>query len=393
MNFRKIAGICLFGLISVCGIPHSLPAQGNNADLQKGSVFPRGEKIRNNNFKGTAFLKMLMDADSLNPTTVGNVIFEPGARTKWHTHPGGQILLVLDGVGYYQEKGQAKKILRRGDVVKCPANVPHWHGASTSAAFVQVAITNRHLGETVWLQEVTDEEYAMASPGHPAVGQNSAVTKQTLTEKQKSIALISALTAKGDLPKLKQALHTGLDAGLTVNECKEVLVHVYAYCGFPRSIQGLNTLMTALDERKKKGIKDLAGKEATPVNDANKYETGWKNLATLGRRSTDGPVEKPTSGYGAFSPEIDRFLKEHLFADLFSRDVLTFAERELTTVSVLIALGSGVEPMLSSHMALAIRQGFTKSQLEEVLRLIGESVSKPDADAARKVWSEIKNVE
>ena len=122
-------------------------------------VFSKGEKITNDNFKGTAFLKMLIEADTVNPTAVGNVTFEPGARTKWHMHPGGQILLVTDGVGYYQEKGQAKKILRRGDVVKCPPNLPHWHGASTDTAFVQVAITNNHLGATVWMQEVTDEEY------------------------------------------------------------------------------------------------------------------------------------------------------------------------------------------------------------------------------------------
>lgn len=123
------------------------------------SLFPKGAKITNNNFTGMAYLKTLMDADSLNPTSVGNVTFEPGARTKWHLHPGGQILLVIDGVGYYQEKGQTKKILRKGDVIKCPANVSHWHGASVDTGFVQVALTNRHLGETVWLQEVTDNEY------------------------------------------------------------------------------------------------------------------------------------------------------------------------------------------------------------------------------------------
>ena len=214
-------------------------------------------------------------------------------------------------------------------------------------------------------------------------------SKQTLTEKQKAITLIASYTAKGELTKLKQALITGLDAGLTVNESKEVLVHLYAYCGFPRSIQGLNTLMSVLDERKAKGIKDNLGREASPVNDANKYETGWKNLAKLGGRPTDGPIEKPTSGYGAFSPEIDRFLKEHLFADLFSRDVLTFAERELTTISVLIALGSGVEPMLASHLGLTMKQGLTKTQIEEVFALVEKSVRKAHADAARKVFSGI----
>jgi alkylhydroperoxidase/carboxymuconolactone decarboxylase family protein YurZ len=219
-----------------------------------------------------------------------------------------------------------------------------------------------------------------------AIGQDNTVTS-TLSSKQKGIVQIAALTAKGDLENLKVALSRSLDTGLTVNECKEVFLHAYAYCGFPRSIQGLNTLIAVLNERKAKGIIDNVGREATPVNDTNKYETGWKNLAKLGGRSTDGPIEKPTSGYGAFSPEIDRFLKEHLFADLFSRDVLTFAERELTTISVLIVLGKGVEPMLASHLGLTLRQGISKSQIEEVFALIERSVSKSDADAARKIFS------
>jgi len=128
-------------------------------ERSKNMVFPQGEKITSENFKGTVYLKNLMAADSINPTAVGNVTFEPGARTKWHLHPGGQILLVIDGVGYYQEKGQSKIILRKGDAIKCPPNVPHWHGASSDKHFVQVALTNRHLGETVWLEEVAEEVY------------------------------------------------------------------------------------------------------------------------------------------------------------------------------------------------------------------------------------------
>ena len=145
----------------VCFVIMSSCAQEKNANdqLATNKVFSKGTKITNNNFTGTVYLQNLMNADSLNPTSVGNVTFEAGARTKWHKHPGGQILLVLEGVGYYQEEGQAKKILRKGDVIKCPPNIPHWHGASVDSAFEQVAITNRHLGEVVWLQEVTDDEY------------------------------------------------------------------------------------------------------------------------------------------------------------------------------------------------------------------------------------------
>jgi len=148
-------------LVFSCAATLSSCAQEQHDNNKAGtlSVFPRGSTIKSDNFKGTAYLQTLMDADSLNPTSVGNVSFEPGARTRWHVHPGGQILLAMEGVGYYQEKGQAKKILRKGDVIKCPTNVPHWHGASVDTAFVQVAITNRHLGETVWLHEVSDDEY------------------------------------------------------------------------------------------------------------------------------------------------------------------------------------------------------------------------------------------
>lgn len=122
-------------------------------------VFPQCDKITNANFTGTAYLQNLITADSLNSIGVGNVTFEPGARSKWHKHPAGQILLAIDGVGYYQEKGKPKQILRKGDAIKCPPNLEHWHGASADTAFVQVAITGREKGETVWLNEVTNKEY------------------------------------------------------------------------------------------------------------------------------------------------------------------------------------------------------------------------------------------
>lgn len=155
--------IKFLSLISVVAFLFSMePA---NAQEQKvfsmdaDSLFAKGEKINNANFIGTAYLKMLVTHDKDNPTAVGNVTFEPGARTRWHLHPAGQILLVTDGVGYYQEKGQLKRILRKGDVIKCPPNVEHWHGASADTYFVQVAVTNNDKGSAVWLHAVTEEEY------------------------------------------------------------------------------------------------------------------------------------------------------------------------------------------------------------------------------------------
>jgi quercetin dioxygenase-like cupin family protein len=126
-----------------------------NAD----TIFPKGARVTNQNFKGEVYVQSLIQRDSLNETEVGNVTFAAGARSNWHLHPAGQILLVTEGVGYYQEKGSPKKILRKGDAVKCPPNVAHWHGASKDSGFIQLAITGRSNGPTVWLNEVSEEEY------------------------------------------------------------------------------------------------------------------------------------------------------------------------------------------------------------------------------------------
>jgi len=149
---------------------------------------------------------------------------------------------------------------------------------------------------------------------------------RALDVRQQNIVMISALTATGDLEHLRTALNSGLDGGLTMNEIKEVLVQMYAYCGFPRSLNGLSNLMTVLQERKQRGISDAEGKTATPMtNSGDKYERGRKTLETLTRL----PQSKPAKGFGEFSPAIDRYLKEHLFADIFDSDVLSYRQREL----------------------------------------------------------------
>ncbi|MEZ0005729.1 quercetin dioxygenase-like cupin family protein [Flavobacterium sp. 28YEA47A] len=126
---------------------------------QNALIFPKGEKITNGNFIGDVWLSALVQPDSLNQNAIGSVTFEPGTRTKWHSHPAGQIILALEGEGYYQEKGSPKVIVRKGDAVKCPPDIPHWHGASVNSTFIQLAITGREKGETIWLEAVTDEEY------------------------------------------------------------------------------------------------------------------------------------------------------------------------------------------------------------------------------------------
>lgn len=206
-----------------------------------------------------------------------------------------------------------------------------------------------------------------------------------LTPKQQSIIPIAAYTSKGEMKHLKAALNNGLDAGLTISEIKEVLVHLYAYCGFPRSIRGLQTFMEVLDERKAKGIVDNAGVESSPIKqESDKYERGKKILGELAKL----PQDKPLTGYSAFAPAIDTFLKEHLFADIFERDVLTYSERELVTISVLSSIG-GVEAMLRSHLSICLNVGFASEQLNEFVNIIKKTIGKKEAKAVQAVINEV----
>ncbi len=123
-------------------------------------IFPKGEKGSNDYFTGDTWVKYLVPNGDIFNTLVLNVVFEPGARNYWHTHPGGQILIAIEGIGYYQEKGKPIQILNKGDVVQINPNVEHWHGASPDSEFTHIAInTNTHKGIVNWLREVSDEEY------------------------------------------------------------------------------------------------------------------------------------------------------------------------------------------------------------------------------------------
>jgi len=216
---------------------------------------------------------------------------------------------------------------------------------------------------------------------------NAQDSQSTLSASQKSMISISALTAKGDLAQLKKALVSGLDSGLSISKIKESIVHTYAYCGFPRSIRGLQTFMEVLDERKSKGINDIEGDPASPISETkSKYERGRDNLEKL----SGAPKDAPKSGYSVFSPEIEVMLKEHLFADLFDRDVLTYAERELVTISVISAIGKA-EPMLKSHLNISLRNGWTPEQLKEFVQVIQKTIGKKEAKAANVVLQEVLN--
>ena len=203
-----------------------------------------------------------------------------------------------------------------------------------------------------------------------------------LNARQKGIVPIAAFTATGDLPKLNTALNEGLDAGLTVNEIKEVLVQMYAYAGFPRSLNGISTFMDVLEGRKKKGIKDTLGKEASPLPvNKSSIELGTEIQTRLAGRPVAGPIY-------TFAPAIDQFLKGHLFGDIFGRDVLDFQSREIATISALAGM-QGVDSQLQAHFNIGLNVGLTETQMRSLISVLEAKVGKNEAENANEILNKV----
>ena len=345
--------------------------------------YPLGDKLSPNpNFTGEVWLAPLSEKEELN-LPMANVTFEPGCRNSWHSHKAGQLLIAAAGIGYYQEKGQPARRLFPGDIVEIAPGVEHWHGAAPDSWFAHIAITtNPQENATVWLSTVSNKQYEEAVNGAET---RYSEANRVLAEREQAIVAVASYTGKGDLENLKQAFVQALDAGMTVNEINEVVIHAYAYCGFPRSLRAIQTLMQVVEERKADGITDVIGRGASIITDnRSRYERGCDVLAEI----SGVPADAPKAGYAIFAPTIERFLKEHLFADLFERDLLTYRERELTTVSVLAGVG-GVEPMFGSHAAICMHLGVTPEQLSAMLNIVEMNLGKTYSEPLRKVLNQL----
>lgn len=376
MNIKNLFFITMVSISSVVMYAQS-PAETFR------QPYPLGDKFSPNpNFTGEVWLAPLSGKKELNvPMT--NVTFEPGCRNSWHSHKAGQLLIATAGIGYYQEKGKPARRLFPGDIVEIAPDVVHWHGAATDSWFAHIAITtNPQDNAAVWLSPVSDAEYLEATT---EVECRYAEANKVLTSREQAIVAVASYTGKGDLEHLKAAFVRALEAGMTINEVNEVLIHAYAYCGFPRSLRAIQTFMRLVDERKANGIKDKVGREASVITDSgNRYERGRDVLAEI----SGVPADAPKAGYALFAPVIERFLKEHLFADLFERDLLTYRERELATVSILAGVG-GVEPMFKSHAAICLHLGIMPEQLSALLNIVETNLGKNYSEPLRIVLNQL----
>jgi 4-carboxymuconolactone decarboxylase len=323
-------------------------------------------------FTGEVRVEQLFPPRESAPFSGASVTFAPGARSAWHFHPTGQHLVVTAGEGRTGQADGTVEVIRAGDVVWCPPGVRHWHGAAPETAMTHLAITGMDSGQSVvWLEMVTDAEYqGVRSP---------------LSPQQQAIIPIAAFTATGDLARLREALPAALASGMTINEIKEVMVQMYAYAGFPRTLNALQAFAEVLEERRAKGLLDPPGREASPLPATlNRRDFGAQTRAKI----TGQAVDASPAGYQLFAPIIDTFLKEHLFADIFARDLLDHPSRELATNAALASM-TGTTPQLRGHLYGALNVGLTVAQLRSFVEVVESKVGRREADLVRQLLEEV----
>ena len=186
----------------------------------------------------------------------------------------------------------------------------------------------------------------------------NAMAQEVLTTKQQDIAMVASYTARGDIDALEKSLNKALDDKMTINEIKEILVQMYAYCGFPRSLNALTTFQKVVNSRK-----DVIEGEIGKIlpKETDKFAYGDNVQVEL----TGGHIK---GGVFEFAPAIDQYLKEHLFTDIFARGILTNQEREIATISALSSM-QGVESQLKSHIQCGKNTGLTDEQVNEIIDL------------------------
>ncbi len=327
----------------------------------------------NEHFSGAARFTRLPEIPN-SPNGSAIVEFQAGTITDWHSHSQGQYLIVTEGEGRTQEWGKPIQIIKKGDVIWCPPNVKHWHGASEHSQMSHIAISpNAKENKATWLEKVALPK-ADPKADLQKISQNTPLTAQQL-----AIVPIAFYSARGDLEHLKPAIEQGLASGLTVNELREVFAHQYAYAGFPRALNGLLTLQNVLKERSEKGIQDPQGNPPTQTEPSDYYALGTHTLNTLNGRDNSAVLWNFDG--------VDYALKAHLFGYLFSRDNLSAVNRELVTISTLASLET-VQNQLRSHLGILKNLGLNETELKRVM----DQIRQQNPTAADKAESVLKDV-
>jgi 4-carboxymuconolactone decarboxylase len=335
------------------------------------------------NFTGSAQIEMLFEAVDPSHASGGSVTFEPGARTAWHSHPGGQVLIVTAGTGRVERWGDSVEEIRAGDVVRIPAGQKHWHGASPQASMTHIAITEPRDGTAVqWMEPVSDEQYnrvPSASGGRvsipqPAPNRPSGPLQQRLapglaaltddvlygdvwkrpelSPRDRSLVTVSALIATGKPAQLAGHLGRAFDNGVQPSEASGLLAHLAIYCGWPSVVSALEVYDQVYTARKidTGALREVGSRLPRPASDAAR-------------------AREVNDALAAVAPKFVQLTNDVVFGDLWRRPDLTLRDRSLVTISALAAMGD--DDQLEVYLRLGIESGLTRAQITEAMTHLG----------------------
>jgi len=319
---------------------------------------------------------MLFEASNPSHASGGSVIFEAGARTAWHSHPRGQLLIVTAGVGRAQRWGDAVQEIRTGDVVRIPAGQKHWHGASPRASMTHIAISEHQDGTTVqWMEKVTDEQYNAAPQAQSAAPpqgttQPSGPLQQRLapglarltddvlfgdmwrrtelSPRDRSLVTISVLIATGKSAQLTGHLGRALDNGLQPSEASGVLAHLAIYSGWPNAVSALEAYEQVYTARNvdTQGLAKAAARTTTASSNASRRDAVIDAVAVS-------------------APKFAQLTNEVVFDDLWRRGDLSVRDRSLVTIAALA--GMGEDDQFEPYVRRGVESGLTGAQITEAL--------------------------
>lgn len=345
-------------------------------------------------FAGSAQVEMLFEAVGPSHASGGSVTFGPGARTAWHLHPRGQILIITAGVGLVQRWGDPVEEVRAGDVVRIPAGEKHWHGASPRASMTHLAISEHRDGSSVqWMEPVSDDQYngvvvasgggastlptpAVSSPrpqrpetpagtGRPSgpLQQKVAPGMAALTDdvlygdvwrrpdlsaRDRSLITIGALIATGKTMPLAGHLGRALDNGLRPTEASGLLAHLAVYCGWPSAVAALDAYEQVYTARKidTESLRAVGPRLPVPAPDTARAKAATEALASV-------------------APKFVQLTHEVVFDDLWRRSDLSPRDRSLVTIVALAAMGD--HDQLEFYLRRGMESGLTRGQIVEAV--------------------------
>jgi 4-carboxymuconolactone decarboxylase len=346
------------------------------------------------NFTGDVRVERLYDAVDPSHSSGGFVTFAPGARTAWHSHPAGQILIVTAGTGRVQLWDQPIEEIQAGDVVRIPAGVKHWHGASPAVSMTHLGITKQRDGTAVqWMEKVSDEQYNGVQSEQRAPSSNrqrgtprpsgelqqriapglatltddvlfgDVWARPELSQRDRSLVTISVLIATGRTAQLTGHLGRALANGVKPSEASAVLAHLAIYSGWPSAVSALEVYDQVYKARNvdASGLGAVSSRLPVPASEAERARATATQLGTV-------------------APKFVQLTNNVVFDDLWRRADLSVRDRSLVTIAALAAMGD--DDQLDVYLRRGLESGLTRAQIAEALTHLGFYAGWPKATKA-----------